>query len=81
MTVWGQTLIKSYLMQRPILFMLYWLGVFGCVFLAMGIALLDLFATRRRTREEQREIIERIFREEAEKKRRAEGTEEGAERD
>jgi len=61
LTIWGQTLLRDYLLKRPALFVVYWLAVFGCVSLAMLLALLDIFATRRRTREEQRRILEDSF--------------------
>ena len=60
MLIWGQTVLKSCL--QGVWFLLYWLVCFVLTGLAILAALLDMRATRRRTREEQRDLIERAWR-------------------
>jgi len=43
--------------------MLYWLGCLAFTGLALITALLDIWAVRRRTREQQRDLLQRIFEE------------------
>ena len=67
MLVWGQTLLSPYL--KGIAFIIYWLFCFGFTFGAMVAALLDLRATRRRSRLEQQELLDEALKQiEAEKK-------------
>jgi len=61
MLIWGQTILKPYL--EGIGFMVYWLGCLAFTGLALITALLDIWAVRRRTREQQRDLIQRIFEE------------------
>ena len=61
MLIWGQTILKPYL--EGIGFMLYWLGCLAFTGLALITALLDIWAVRRRTREQQRDLLQRIFEE------------------
>ena len=59
MLIWGQTILKSYL--EGIGFVLYWLACMAFTGLALLTALLDIWAVRRRTREQQRDLLQRIF--------------------
>jgi hypothetical protein len=59
MLIWGQTVLKPHL--QGIGFVIYWLACMGFTALAMLTALLDIWAVRRRTREQQRDLIQRIF--------------------
>ena len=71
MLIWGATLLNSFLMQRPILFMLYWCSCALFTGLALIYALLDMLIMRRRARQEQIELASRSLGdiEEAKKKR------------
>jgi hypothetical protein len=57
--IWGQTVLKPYL-QGPV-FILYWLACFVLTGLSMLIALLDVRAMRRQTRQQQRDLVERTL--------------------
>ena len=59
MLIWGQTILKSYL--EGIGFVLYWLACMAFTGLALLTALLDIRAVRRRTREQHRDLLQRIF--------------------
>jgi membrane protein implicated in regulation of membrane protease activity len=59
MLIWGQTILKPYLVG--IGFVLYWLACMAFTGLALVTALLDIWAVRRRTREQQRDLLQRIF--------------------
>ena len=59
MLVWGQTFLKPYL--EGLGFIVYWLACMGFTGLAMLSALLDIWAVRRRTRDQQRDLLRRIF--------------------
>jgi len=59
MLVWGQTFLKPYL--EGLGFIVYWLACMGFTGLAMLSALLDIWAVRRRTRDQQRDLFRRIF--------------------
>jgi len=61
MLIWGQTVLRGRLEQHPRLFVFYWVGCFVLTFAAIITALLDLRATRKRAREEQRNLIERTL--------------------
>ena len=61
MLIWGQTILKPYL--EGIGFVLYWLTCMAFIGLALLTALLDIWAVRRRTREQQRDLLQRIFNE------------------
>ena len=61
MLIWGQTILKPYL--EGIGFVLYWLACMAFTGLALLTALLDIWAVRRRTREQQRDLLQRIFEE------------------
>jgi hypothetical protein len=56
MLIWGQTVLRTWL--QGFLFLLYWLVCFLLTGLAILIALLDMRATRRRSRAERRELLE-----------------------
>jgi hypothetical protein len=59
MLIWGQTILKPYL--EGIGFVVYWLSCMAFTGLALVTALLDIWAVRRRTREQQRDLLQRIF--------------------
>lgn len=59
MLIWGQTVLEPHL--QGVVFLLYWFGCFLMTLIAIGIALLDMRALRRHSREEQRELIERTL--------------------
>lgn len=59
MLIWGQTLLKPHL--GGVWFVFYWLICLGFTVAALLIALLDLRAVRRRTRDEHRELVERTL--------------------
>ena len=59
MLIWGQTFLRPYL--KGLAFVIYWLACLGFTALAMWTALLDIWAVRRRTRDQQRDLIRRIF--------------------
>jgi hypothetical protein len=59
MLIWGHTILKPYL--EGIGFVLYWLACMAFTGLALLTALLDIWAVRRRTREQQRDLLQRIF--------------------
>ena len=59
MLIWGQTLLQPYL--QGLGFLIYWSFCFFFTFGAIFIALLDIRAMRRRTRREQRELLERTL--------------------
>ncbi len=59
MLIWGQTILKPYL--EGIGFVLYWLACLAFTGLALVTALLDIRAVRRRTREQHRDLLQRIF--------------------
>ena len=59
MLIWGQTILKPYL--EGIGFVLYWLACLAFTGLALVTALLDIWAVRRRTREQHRDLLQRIF--------------------
>ena len=70
MLIWGQTLLKP-LLQRW-LFIFYWGMCFLFTFGAIVIALLDIRALRRRTRQEQQELLDRTMAEVEEERARRE---------
>ncbi len=59
MLIWGQTVLRSSL--HGLGFVFYWMGCFGLTGLAIVTALQDLRATRRRSRTERRELLERTW--------------------
>ena len=59
MLIWGQTLLKPYL--EGVGFVIYWLVCMVFTALSMWTALLDIWAVRRRTRDQQRDLLQRIF--------------------
>ena len=61
MLVWGQTVLSPHL--KGISFLIYWLFCFLFTFAAMVAALLDIRATRRRSRMAQRELLADAFKE------------------
>lgn len=63
MTTWGLIFLGEQL--RGLLFVAYWLVCFGCLLLAMAVAVVDFFIMRRRQREERSRLAERAIRETA----------------
>ena len=56
MLIWGQTVLEGHLRGRT--FLIYWLVCFGFTIAAIVIALRDIRVLRRRTRQEQRKLVE-----------------------
>jgi MFS family permease len=59
MLIWGETILKPVLSGW--MFMAYWGLCFLITFATILVALIDIRAVRRRTREEQRRLIERTL--------------------
>ncbi|MCI0539280.1 MAG: hypothetical protein L0Z50_29080 [Verrucomicrobiales bacterium] len=59
MLIWGQTILKPHLSGLG--FILYWLGCFAFTILAMLTALLDFWIVRHRTREAQRDLLNKAI--------------------
>ena len=59
--IWGQTILKPYL--EGVVFLVYWFGCFAFTMATIGIALLDVWAVRRRSRQERRELLARTLQE------------------
>ncbi len=59
MLIWGQTILQPHL--KGMGFVVYWLACMAFTGLALLTALLDIWAVRRRTREQQRDLLQRIF--------------------
>src|ERR1017187_1942321 len=62
MLIAGETLLRGRLSSHPVEFLVFWMGCFVFVGLAFLMALLDLAVVRRRTREQQRELLESALR-------------------
>jgi hypothetical protein len=58
MLIAGETILSARLRQSPWLTIIYWLACFGAVILAMIVALLDFWIVRRRSRAEQRGLLQ-----------------------
>jgi hypothetical protein len=63
MLIWGQTILRTRLEQRKLLFLFYWSGCFIFTFAAIVTALLDVRATRKRAREEHDKLVQRTIEE------------------
>ncbi len=61
MLIWGQTLLKPYL--EGVGFVIYWLVCMVFTALSMWTALLDIWAVRRRTRNQHRDLLQQVFEE------------------
>ena len=59
MVIWGQTVLKQYLVQLG--YVLYWLACIFCLMVAMFMALLDLWVMGRRNRHQQEELYKRTM--------------------
>jgi hypothetical protein len=57
--IWGQTILRPYL--DGMVFLVYWFICFLLTIAAIVIALLDIRAVRRQTREEQRRLLHQTF--------------------
>ena len=62
MLVVGETVLSERLRSQPWEFVVFWLGCFAFVGLALLMALLDMAAVRRRVRQEERELVESTIR-------------------
>ena len=62
MLVIGETAMNDHLRSHPWEFVVFWLGCFAFVGLALLLALLDMAAVRRRVRREERELVESTLR-------------------
>src|SRR5262245_32014880 len=69
--VWGLTFLAPFLLQNPILFVVYWFTCFALTMLSFGIALYDMSVVRRRIKEEQRSAFNRAFSEVVEEEKEA----------
>jgi len=61
MLLLGQTILAKSLTGKT--FIAYWLGCFVCTGLAAVAAIIDFFSLQRRARIQQKEIMEKVFRE------------------
>ena len=61
--IWGLTLLKAFLIERPLLFITYWLACFLLTGVSFAIAVYDLMIMRRRIRGEQKAAFDRAFKE------------------
>ena len=68
MLIAGETVLSDRLRLHPWAFIVFWAGCFGFVGLAFLMALLDLAVVRRRTRDQQRELLESALRQIAQTK-------------
>ncbi len=59
MLIWGETILRPWLVGY--VFIAYWLICFVMTGLAILVALLDLRATRQRSRAERRDLLERTW--------------------
>ena len=59
MLIWGQTVLEPHL--KGVIYLIYWFACFLMTLIAIVIALLDVRALRRHSREEQRDLIERTL--------------------
>jgi hypothetical protein len=59
MLIWGQTVLQPHL--RGLGFLAYWLVCLGMTGMAMVVALLDVWAMRRRLRRQQHELLRRTL--------------------
>jgi membrane protein implicated in regulation of membrane protease activity len=59
MLIWGQTFLRPWLSGLG--FVAYWLACLVFTGLAMLTALLDIWAVRRRTRDQHRDLLRHIF--------------------
>ncbi len=59
MLIWGETILRPWLVGYA--FIGYWLICFIMTGLAILVALLDLRATRQRSRDERRDLLERTW--------------------
>ncbi|HEY9509623.1 MAG TPA: DUF3784 domain-containing protein [Verrucomicrobiae bacterium] len=69
MLIAGETFLNARLRQSPWLTIIYWLACFGAVILAMIVALLDFWIVRRRSRSEQRGLLQETMDKIAEEKK------------
>jgi hypothetical protein len=58
MLIAGETVLSDRLRLHPLAFLVFWMSCFVLVGLAFLMALLDLAVVRRRTHEQQRQLLE-----------------------
>ncbi|HMJ91345.1 MAG TPA: hypothetical protein VK530_16100 [Candidatus Acidoferrum sp.] len=61
MLIWGQTVLREKLQKAPPLFLAYWAVCFVFTFAAILTALIDMRITRKRARDEQKELLDRTL--------------------
>ena len=59
--MWGETFLKSILIESKLLFIFYWFLCLVFITLAIVTAVLDMNATRKRFRVQQRALIEQTL--------------------
>lgn len=63
MLIAGETVLERRLSQSAFLTVVFWTGCFASTLLAIFVALLDLAVVRRRTRAQQRELLDETLNE------------------
>ena len=63
MLIWGQTVLREKLEKTHTLFLAYWAMCFVFTFAAILVALIDMRITRKRAREEHKDILQRTLEE------------------
>lgn len=63
MLIWGQTVLREKLEKSHTLFLAYWAMCFVFTFSAILVALIDMRITRKRARDEQRNLLQRTMEE------------------
>jgi drug/metabolite transporter (DMT)-like permease len=61
MLVWGTTWLESYLSQSDWSFLIYWFVCFVTTFMAMFVALLDIWIIRTRARQQRQKAVFQAF--------------------
>ena len=61
MLVWGFTFLASFLIRRPLLFVVYWVTCLCFTLLSFAIAVYDMRVIRKRVRDEKRSAFNKAF--------------------
>jgi len=61
MLLWGFTFLASFLVKRPMVFVIYWIACLGFTLLSFLIAVYDMRVIRKRVREEKRAAFNKAF--------------------
>jgi membrane protein implicated in regulation of membrane protease activity len=61
MLLWGFTFLASFLVKRPMVFVIYWIACLGFTLLSFLIAVYDMRVIRNRVREEKRAAFNKAF--------------------